>query len=163
MTSRASFTIGWTDLDGSLRTGERTLLNKDGSVYLCSVSDGIGGRPGTFFTACMYMEWIFGFCDPSRFPWNKKGIIDWMEKMCLCLILVNQRLSSIGVGKSALSHHNSADRCSRSIVSFSPQIELFFFWGNLWNIVAECAYYSDTSWGLEKCIIEMKRKSRQTR
>jgi hypothetical protein len=42
MRSRASFTIGWTDFDGSLRTGESTLLNKNGSVYLCLLSDGIG-------------------------------------------------------------------------------------------------------------------------
>jgi hypothetical protein len=34
-----------TELDGSLRTGKSTLLNKDGHVYLCLLSDGIrGGR-----------------------------------------------------------------------------------------------------------------------
>jgi hypothetical protein len=43
MRSRASFTIGLTDLDGLLRTGESTLLNKGGYVYLCLLSDGIGG------------------------------------------------------------------------------------------------------------------------
>jgi hypothetical protein len=48
MRSMASFTIGWTDLDGSLRTGESTLLNKDGSVYLCLLSDGIGAGAGDF-------------------------------------------------------------------------------------------------------------------
>jgi hypothetical protein len=51
--SRASFIIGWTDLDGSLRTAESTFLNKDGSVYLCLLSDGIGEGPGTFFTPCI--------------------------------------------------------------------------------------------------------------
>jgi hypothetical protein len=48
MRSRPSFTIGWTDLDGPLRTGESTLLNKDGSVYFCLLSDGIGGGTGDF-------------------------------------------------------------------------------------------------------------------
>jgi hypothetical protein len=46
--SRASFTIGRTDLDGPLRTGESTLLKKDGSVYLCLLSEGIGGGTGEF-------------------------------------------------------------------------------------------------------------------
>jgi hypothetical protein len=41
-----------TDLDGSLRTGESTFLNKDGSIYLCLLSDRIGGGPGIFFTLC---------------------------------------------------------------------------------------------------------------
>jgi hypothetical protein len=39
----------------------------------------------------------------------------------------------------------------------------FSFGGDLWNIAAEGAYYSDASWGFEKCIIKMKRKSKQTR
>jgi hypothetical protein len=53
MRSRASFIIGWTDLDGSLRTGEGTLLKKEGSICLCLLSDGIGGGPGTSFTPCI--------------------------------------------------------------------------------------------------------------
>jgi hypothetical protein len=53
MRSRASFTIEWTNWDGSLRTGESTLLNKDGSAYLCLLSGGIGGGQGTSFTPCM--------------------------------------------------------------------------------------------------------------
>jgi hypothetical protein len=46
MRSRTSFTIGWTDLDGSLRTGESPLLNEDEWVYFCPPSDGIGGSRG---------------------------------------------------------------------------------------------------------------------
>jgi hypothetical protein len=53
MRFRTSCTIGRTDLDGSLRTGESTLLNKEGSVYLCLLSDGIGGGQGFFFTPCI--------------------------------------------------------------------------------------------------------------
>jgi hypothetical protein len=48
MRSRAPFPIGWTDLDASLRTGESTLLNKDGPVYLCVLSNGIGGATAGF-------------------------------------------------------------------------------------------------------------------
>jgi hypothetical protein len=53
MRSRASFTIGWIDWDRPLSIGKSALLNKDGSVYFCLLSDGIGG-PGTFFIP--YME-----------------------------------------------------------------------------------------------------------
>jgi hypothetical protein len=49
MRSRAFFTIGWIDLDGSLRMGESTLLNKDGSVYLCLLSDGIAAGRRLFY------------------------------------------------------------------------------------------------------------------
>jgi hypothetical protein len=57
MRSRASFTIGWTDLDGSLRTGESTLLNKDGSVYLGLLSDGIGEGVGGFLYPLYQYIW----------------------------------------------------------------------------------------------------------
>jgi hypothetical protein len=39
----------------------------------------------------------------------------------------------------------------------------FYFESNLWNIAEKGAYYFETSSGLEKCIIEMKKKYRQTR
>jgi hypothetical protein len=48
MRSRASFAIRWTDLDGSLRTGDSAWLNKDGSVYLCLLSNEIRGGAGDF-------------------------------------------------------------------------------------------------------------------
>jgi hypothetical protein len=48
MRSRASSAIRWTELDGSLRTGESTLLNKGGSVYLCLLSNEIGTGAGDF-------------------------------------------------------------------------------------------------------------------
>jgi hypothetical protein len=35
-----------------IENGGSTLLNKDGSVYLCPLSDGIRERPGTFFIPC---------------------------------------------------------------------------------------------------------------
>jgi hypothetical protein len=35
-----------------IENGESTLLNKDGSVDLCLLSDGIRGGSGTFFTPC---------------------------------------------------------------------------------------------------------------
>jgi hypothetical protein len=57
MRSRASFTIGWTNLDGSLRARESTLLNKDGYVYLCRLSDGIGRGPGTVFIPCIWIDY----------------------------------------------------------------------------------------------------------
>jgi hypothetical protein len=36
-----------------IENGESTLLNKDGSVYLCLLSDWTGGGPGAFFTSCI--------------------------------------------------------------------------------------------------------------
>jgi hypothetical protein len=42
MRSRASFTIGWTVLDGLLRTGESTLLNKYESIYVYWVTESEG-------------------------------------------------------------------------------------------------------------------------
>jgi hypothetical protein len=59
MRSRASFTIGWTDLDGSLRTGESTLLNKDGSAYLCLLNNEIGGGPGLSLPPVIMPDWAF--------------------------------------------------------------------------------------------------------
>jgi hypothetical protein len=35
-----------------IENGESTLLNRDGFVYLCLLGDGIGGKPGIFFTRC---------------------------------------------------------------------------------------------------------------
>jgi hypothetical protein len=49
MRSRASFTIGWTDLNGSLRTGESRLLNKDDLfIYVYWVTESAWGRRLSF-------------------------------------------------------------------------------------------------------------------
>jgi hypothetical protein len=76
-----AITMAWTDLTFDevqsvfhnwmnrfrwfFENGESTLLNQDGSVYLCLLSDGIGGGPGTFVTPCTLSLWAhqedFGF------------------------------------------------------------------------------------------------------
>jgi hypothetical protein len=58
MRSRASFTIGRTNLDGSLRTGESTLLNKDGSCDLCLLNDGIGGAGNFLYPLYSHVELV---------------------------------------------------------------------------------------------------------
>jgi hypothetical protein len=72
MKSRASFIIGWTDLDRLLRKGKGTLLNKDGSVYLCLLSDRIGGGAvtGTLFTPCIVAKNIL-FLLRLNYVWKR--------------------------------------------------------------------------------------------
>jgi hypothetical protein len=84
MRSRASFTIEWTDSDWSLRTGECPLLNKDGSVYLCLLSDGIRGGPGAFFTPCMHASWL----GPSAYGGLYQVLPNSKEKMLVGLLAI---------------------------------------------------------------------------
>jgi hypothetical protein len=51
-----------------LRTGESTLLNKDGSAYLCLLSDGIGGGPGLSLPPVVYVDFWYDSHNMGRHP-----------------------------------------------------------------------------------------------
>jgi hypothetical protein len=66
-----------------IENGGSTLLNKDGSVYLCLLSDGIGGGPGTFFTLCISSSCLS--CNPAarqKFARDRCPVADGCRAVC---------------------------------------------------------------------------------